>query len=366
MSENILVIENLTVDFTVRNAVLHVLRGISLKVIKGESLVIVGESGCGKSVLLKSILGLLEQNAKIVSGSILYRGTNLTTFQSEKEFQRIRGNEIAMILQDPMTSLNPLITIGDQIEEAISIHQPRSKRKRKEEVIRLLTEVGIHDPINTRHYYPHECSGGMRQRVVIAIALACKPKILLCDEPTTALDATIQEQVLNLLNDLQQKYQLTVVYITHDFGVVGKVANRVAVMYAGEIVEVGTSNDIFRNARHPYTWSLLASQPTLYQPGEEIIYLDGTLPNPQEIIQGDAFAPRNPWALVRDFTCSPPYYKVSDTHQVKSWLMDKRAPKVEPPRILKEYYQLGKTIGEQRVDPRSTTRDPRTTKECPR
>ena len=340
MPENILTIENLTVDFTVRNALLHVLRGVSLEVIKGESLVIVGESGCGKSVLLKSILGLLEQNAKIVAGRILYRGNNLTSFQSEKDYQKIRGHEIAMILQDPMTSLNPLLTIGYQIEEAIAIHQPLRKVKRKEEVIRLLTEVGMKDPRKTRHYYPHECSGGMRQRVVIAIALACKPNILLCDEPTTALDVTIQEQVLNLLIHLQHKYQLTVVFITHDFGVVAKVADRVAVMYAGEFIEVGTSNDIFLDARHPYNWSLLASQPALYVHGEELIYLGGTLPNPQEEIQGDAFAPRNPWALERDFIYAPPYFKLSDTHQVKSWLMEKRAPKVEPPRIIKEYYQL--------------------------
>lgn len=342
MSEKIIAIEKLTVDFTVRNSVLHVLRNVNLEVNKGESLVIVGESGCGKSVLLKSILGLLERNAKIVSGKIIYRGKSLTTFRTEQDFQKIRGHEIAMILQDPMTSLNPLLTIGNQIEEAIAIHQPLCKARRKEEVIRLLLEVGIQEPIKTRHYYPHECSGGMRQRVVIAIALACKSKILLCDEPTTALDVTIQEQVLGLLIHLQQKYQLTVVYITHDFGVVAKVADRVAIMYAGEIVEIGTSNDIFRDARHPYTWSLLASQPALYKPGEELSYLGGTLPNPKEKIQGDAFAPRNPWALERDFTYAPPYYKVSETHQVKSWLLDEKAPKVEPPRILKEYYQIGK------------------------
>lgn len=341
MADSILSIENLTVDFTVRKTVLHVLRDVNLEVVKGENLVIVGESGCGKSVLLKSILGLLEQNAKIVSGRILYRAKNLAAYHLERDFRNIRGQEIAMILQDPMTSLNPLFTIGYQIEEAIAIHQTLSKEKRKEEVIKLLTEVGIRDPERARNYYPHECSGGMRQRVVIAIALSCKPKILLCDEPTTALDVTIQEQVLNLLMELQRKYQLTVVYITHDFGVVAKVADRVAIMYAGEIIEVGTSEDIFRDARHPYTWSLLSSQPALYQPGQELVYLGGTLPNPGENIKGDAFAPRNPYALVRDFTCAPPYYKVSDTHKVKSWLMDRRAPKVEPPRILKEYYHMG-------------------------
>lgn len=345
MAESILSIENLTVDFTVRNAVLHVLREVSLEVHKGESLVIVGESGCGKSVLLKSVLGLLEQNARIVSGRILYRAKNLATYHQEKEFQKIRGHEIAMILQDPMTSLNPLLTIGTQIEEAILLHQTLSKGRRKEEVLRLLTEVGIRDPKKTRHYYPHECSGGMRQRVVIAIALACKPKILFCDEPTTALDVTIQEQVLNLLMELQRKYQLTVVYITHDFGVVAKVADRVAVMYAGEIIEVGTSEDIFRDARHPYTWSLLASQPALYPPSVELVYLSGTLPNPQDKITGDAFAPRNPWALARDFMVSPPYYSVSPTHLVKSWLMDQRAPKVLPPAILKEYYHMGSKKG---------------------
>ncbi len=341
MTENILIVENLVVDFTVRDAVLHVLRSVSLEVIKGESLVIIGESGCGKSVLLKSILGLLERNAKLVSGRILYRGRNLAAYQSEREFRSIRGQEISMILQDPMTSLNPLFTIGKQIEEAIAIHQPLSKAKRKEEVMKLLTEVGIREPEEARNYYPHECSGGMRQRVVIAIALACKPKVLLCDEPTTALDVTIQEQVLNLLIALQQKYKLTIVYITHDFGVAAKVADRIAIMYAGEIIEIGTSKDIFRDARHPYTWSLLASQPALYQPGEELIYLSGTLPNPEEKINGDAFAPRNPYALGRDFIYAPPYYKVSGTHQVKSWLMDKRAPKVKPPKVLREYYRLG-------------------------
>jgi oligopeptide transport system ATP-binding protein len=240
-----------------------------------------------------------------------------------------------MVFQDPMTSLNPLKTIGKQVQEAVELHQDLKKEGAKKKVIELLTDVGIPEPERRYTQYPHEFSGGMRQRVVIAIAIACNPRVLICDEPTTALDVTIQAQILGLLKNLKEKYQLTTIYITHDLGVVANVADRIAVMYAGDIVEIGQCEEVFYNGQHPYTWALLSSLPQLGIKGEDLFSIKGTPPNLFYEIKGDAFAARNPRALKIDFVEKPPYFQVSPTHKAKTWLLDPRSPKVNPPESIK-------------------------------
>jgi len=335
----ILSVKSLNVKFNLRGKVLHAIRGVSLDVYRGESFAIVGESGCGKSVLNKNFIGLLDANGFVESGEILYYGmgepVDLAKFKKDRDWLKIRGKEICMILQDPMTSLNPLKTIGSQIGEAIAMHRGLKGSELKQEVYRVLKDVGIEDPKRRYKQYPHEFSGGMRQRVVIAIALACNPKILICDEPTTALDVTIQAQILKLLKDLKEKYNLTIIFITHDLGVVANIADRVAVMYAGDIVEFGTAEEIFYDSRHPYTWALLSSMPQLGVKGENLYAIEGSPPNLFKKIEGDAFAARNPKALKIDFIEQPPYFEVSPTHKARTWLLDPRAPKVEPPAYIR-------------------------------
>ncbi len=340
----ILSVRDLNVKFSLRGKTLHAIRDVSLDLYPGETLAIVGESGSGKSVLTKTFMGLMDANGWIDSGSILYNGQDLAQFKTEKEWLTIRGKEIAMVLQDPMTSLNPLKTIGAQIEEALALHQQLRGAEAHRRMIETLQDVGIPDPERRARQYPHEFSGGMRQRVVIAIAIACKPKILICDEPTTALDVTIQAQILHLIRDLVRKYHLTTVYITHDLGVVANVADRVAVMYAGEIVEIGTSREVFYDARHPYTWALLSSLPQLGVKGEALFSIKGTPPNLYHEIKGDAFAPRNPHALKIDFEQRPPFFDVSATHKARTWLLDSRAPQVEKPEILKRLQKGGEKL----------------------
>lgn len=333
----ILSVKDLDVKFTLRGKVLHAIRDVSLDIYRGESIAIVGESGSGKSVFTKTFMGLLDANGFIPSGEILYEGKDLTKLKKEKEWKKIRGGEIAMIMQDPMTSLNPLKTIGEQIAEAVRLHQADVKGKEAvgQKVLQYLEDVGIQDGERRVKQYPHEFSGGMRQRVVIAIALACKPKILICDEPTTALDVTIQAQIINLLKELKEKYQLTIVFITHDLGVVANIADRVAVMYAGNFVEIGKAEEIFYDPRHPYTWALLSSLPQLGEKGEDLFTIKGTPPNLFKEVVGDAFAPRNPRALKIDYVQEPPFFEVTPTHKAKTWLLDPRAPKVEPPEAIK-------------------------------
>ena len=338
--EIILSAKEVDVKFKVRGRVLNAIRGISLDLYKGESIAIVGESGSGKSVFTKTFMGLLESNGYINSGSIMYKGMDLAKFKSNKEWQAIRGKEIAMVSQDPMTSLNPLKVVGKQIQEAIELHRGLKGAEAKRLAIELLEDVGIANPEKRYNQYPHEFSGGMRQRVVIAIAIGCNPKILICDEPTTALDVTMQAQILDLLKNIQKQYKLTIVFITHDLGVVANVADRVAVMYAGDIVEVGLVEEIFYNAKHPYTWALLSSLPQLGVKGEELYSINGTPVNLYKEIKGDAFAYRNPRALKIDFEIAPPYFEVSKTHKAKTWLLDPRAPKVEYPKSLKRLFNL--------------------------
>ena len=339
--ETILEVNDLDITFELRGKRLHAIRGISLELYKGEILAIVGESGSGKSVFTKSFMGLLDKNGSVSGGKAVYYGSDdkipveLTGIKKEKDWLKLRGHEIAMIMQDPMTSLNPLKTIGAQIMEAVLLHQKGSRAEAKKRTLQYLTDVGIQDPEKRFFQYPHEFSGGMRQRVVIAIAIACNPQILICDEPTTALDVTIQAQILELIKELRLKYKLSVILITHDLGVVANTADRVAVMYAGDIVEIGTSEDIFYDARHPYTWALLSSLPQVGIKGENLFSIAGTPPNLYAEIKGDAFAPRNPQALKIDFVKSPPYFSISPTHKAKTWLLDERAPKADPPPVLK-------------------------------
>ncbi|MCD4713560.1 MAG: ABC transporter ATP-binding protein [Clostridiales bacterium] len=327
--EPILELKDLVIKFNLRGKTLTAIRSASLELYKGESLAIVGESGSGKSVLTKSCMGLLDANGWVDSGEIIYKGNNISTYKVEKDWLKIRGKEIAMVFQDPMTSLNPLKTIGKQVQETLELHQKYlNKEDAKRATYDLLTSVGIDNPVKRYKQYPHEFSGGMRQRIVIAIAVACRPEILICDEPTTALDVTIQAQIIELLESLQRVYELTIVYITHDLGVVAHVADRVAVMYAGEIVEVGTADEIFYEPIHPYTNALLSSLPQLGVKGEDLSAIKGTPPNLFKTIKGDAFAPRNPNALKVDFLHEPPMVQVSPTHKAKTWLLDPRAPKV--------------------------------------
>ncbi len=332
--EKVLSVKDLNVKFSLRGRTLHAIRDVSLDLYKGESLAIVGESGSGKSVFVKTFMGLLDANGWIDSGEILYNGDDLTKFSTEKQWLKVRGKHIAMVLQDPMTSLNPLKTIGSQIIEAIELHQNLRGEAAKKKMLSILTDVGISDPERRAKQYPHEFSGGMRQRVVIAIAVACNPQILICDEPTTALDVTIQAQILKLIRSLTEKYQLTCVYITHDLGVVANVADRIAVMYAGDIVEIGLCEEIFYQPKHPYTWALLSSLPQLGVKGEPLYSIHGTPPNLFYEVKGDAFAPRNPRALKIDFEKRPPYFDVSPTHRARTWLLDPRAPKIDPPEAV--------------------------------
>ena len=342
----VLSVRDLVVQFTLRGQVLTAIRGASLDLHKGESLAIVGESGSGKSVFTKAFMGMLDKNGSVKNGEILYDGMDLAKFTTEAEWLKIRGRRIAMVFQDPMTALSPLMTVGKQIAETLELHQGLRGRAAKQKAIEILRDVGITEPERRYKQYPHEFSGGMRQRVVIAIAVACNPEILICDEPTTALDVTIQAQILDLLRDLQKRYGLTVIYITHDLGVVASVADRIAVMYAGDIVEIGRSDEIFYDARHPYTWALLSSLPQLGERGEDLFAIAGTPPNLFRPVKGDAFAPRNPYALKVDFQYRPPYFDVSPTHKARTWLLDPRAPKVERPKNLDRIREMGGYIHE--------------------
>ena len=301
----ILSAKDVEITFSLRGNKLNAIRKCSLDLYDGETLAIVGESGSGKSGFTKTFVGMLDGNGSITGGSIMYDGKDL----------------------------------GKQIQECIELHQGLKGAVAKKATLQILEKVGIPYPEMRYNQYPHEFSGGMRQRVVIAIAVACRPQILICDEPTTALDVTIQAQILELIRNLQAEYHMSVIYITHDLGVVANVADRVAVMYAGQIVEVGKVDEIFYDARHPYTWALLSALPQLGVKGEALPTIDGTPPNLFNKIKGDAFAPRNRQALAIDFEEEPPYFEVSETHKAKTWYLDPRAPKIEPPKSVQQLRQ---------------------------
>ena len=329
MSETILSIENLRIHFETFAGEVQAIRGVNLKLEKGETLALVGESGSGKSVTAKSIMKLLSNNAVVKEGTIIFKGENILE-KSERDMQSIRGKKIAMIFQDPMTSLDPTMKIGKQITEVIIKHEKASKEEANKRAEELLELVGIPNAKERMKQYPHQFSGGQRQRIVIAIALACNPDVLIADEPTTALDVTIQAQILELLKELQQQFQMAIIFITHDLGVVANVADRVAVMYAGKVVEVGTADEVFYNPQHPYTWGLLRSMPTLHT-GDTLYAIPGSPPDLLDPPVGDAFALRSDVALEIDRVKEPPMFEVSPTHFAATWLLDPRAPKVPVP-----------------------------------
>ena len=349
----ILSVRGLDIRFNLRGRVLHAIRGIDLDLYRGEVLAVVGESGSGKSVFTKSFMGLLDANGSITGGTIDYYAApcgapvRLSDIKTEKDWLRIRGREIAMIMQDPMTSLNPLKTIGDQILEAVTLHQGLKGAEAKAKTLEYLRDVGIADPEKRFRQYPHEFSGGMRQRVVIAIALACDPELLICDEPTTALDVTIQAKILELIQRIQRERNISVIYITHDLGVVAKVADFVNVMYAGRIVETGTTDEIYYTPAHPYTWGLLSAMPDLDTEDDRLYTIPGSPPNLLHEVKGDAFAPRNIYALNIDDRAEPPMFKLTETHYAATWLLDPRAPKVEMPQELKERIERMKKEAEK-------------------
>ncbi|AJS58774.1 ABC transporter ATP-binding protein [Paenibacillus sp. IHBB 10380] len=348
--KHLLEVKNLAVSFKTHGGVVQAIRGVSFHVDKGETLAIVGESGSGKSVTSQSVMKLIPTPPGIYnSGQIIFDGQELIS-KTEKQMQKIRGKEIGLISQDPMTSLNPTMKVGHQITEVLFKHEKMSKDKAHKRAVELLTLVGIPRPEERYNQYPHEFSGGMRQRVVIAMALAANPKLLIADEPTTALDVTIQAQILELMKDLQQKIKTSIIFITHDLGVVAKMADRVAVMYAGQIVETGTVEEIFYDPRHPYTWGLLASMPSLdSNSGEMLTAIPGTPPDLIKPPKGDAFALRSAYAMKIDSEREAPLFKVSDTHFVKSWLLHPMAPAVEPPEAVKNKRRVLPGVYEQPV-----------------
>ena len=335
MSEAILQIRHLSVSFDTYVGTVRAVRDISFSLQQGETLALVGESGCGKTVTCRSIMRLLARNAHIDQGEILFDGSDLLQ-KNNRDMRSVRGGQIAMIFQDPMTSLDPTMKIGRQITEAVTLHRRVSRSAAKRRAIELLELVGIENAEKRFSQYPHEFSGGQRQRIVIAIALAADPQILIADEPTTALDVTMQAQILDLIKDIQKKTGTSVIFITHDLGVVANVADRVAVMYAGRIVEIGTADEVFYDPRHPYTWGLLASMPTLATEKTELYAIPGTTPTLIDPPAGDLFAPRNPYALEADWLSEPPLFRVTDTHFAATWLLDARAPKVEPPPAIRK------------------------------
>lgn len=341
MTDNLLEVNNLKVSFKTYAGIVQAVRGVNFVLKKGETLAIVGESGSGKSVTANAIMQLVPQPPGIYDdGEILFDGKNLLDL-NEDQMSNIRGNDIAMIFQDPMTALNPTIKIGKQIMEVMLIHRKDlSRAQAKQRAIDLIKQVGIPRAEERFEQYPHEFSGGMRQRVVIAIALAAEPKLLIADEPTTALDVTIQAQILELIKQIQEETESSVIFITHDLGVVANVADRVAVMYAGQIVEYGSAYEIFYNPKHPYTWGLLGSMPDLEsKTSEELYTIPGAPPNLIDPPKGDAFAPRNQYAMKIDYEEEPPMYKVNDDHYAKTWLLHPDAPEVEVPKVIQARIQ---------------------------
>lgn len=327
----LLKIEHLSVSIPSPAGRVQAVRDVSLDLHPGEVLAIVGESGCGKSMLCKSIMKLLPKSAEIEEGRILADGMDITHY-TQRQMRKLRGKLFSFIFQDPMTALNPTIPVGRQIGEAILVHEPRlSGEAVYQRVIELMELVGIQNPQVRYGQYPYHFSGGMRQRSVMAIALAAKPKILLADEPTTALDVTIQAQILDLLKEIQVKLGTSTILVSHDLGVVARAADRVAIMYAGKIVEIGTAEEIYYDPRHPYTWGLMQSLPALNKGKSRLKTIPGMPPTLIDPPTGDAFACRNEYALEIDYQRQPPMFQISDTHYAATWLLDPRAPRIKPP-----------------------------------
>lgn len=329
--EELLKIENLSVEIPSPAGNVQAVRDVSFSLHPGEVLAIVGESGCGKSMLCKAIMKLLPRSARITGGHIIANSVDITAY-SDRDMRKLRGKLFSMVFQDPMTALNPTIPVGQQIAEAILIHEPKlGKEEVYNRVISLMELVGIQQPCQRYKLYPCNFSGGMRQRSVMAIALAANPRILLADEPTTALDVTIQAQILDLLKEIQGKLGTATILVSHDLGVVARAADRVAIMYAGKIVEIGTAEEVYYDPRHPYTWGLMQSLPALNRGRESLKTIPGMPPSLISPPTGDAFACRNEYALEIDYHEQPPMFRISDTHYAATWLLDPRAPKITPP-----------------------------------
>lgn len=343
MNDIILQVNDLHVSFKTYAGYVRAVRGVNFILHKGETVAIVGESGSGKSVSVKTIMGILPGNAVIDSGEVLYDGMDLTKID-EKVYHRLRGKRIGLVFQDPLSALNPIMKIGKQITEVLTLEQKMSKAEAKARAIELMRAVGIPEPEIRFEQYPFQFSGGMRQRIVIAIALASDPEILICDEPTTALDVTVQSRILELINKIKEERGLSVIFITHDLGVVANIADRVYVMYAGKVVEYGKSEEIFFEPAHPYTWALLASMPDLETRDEKLMVIPGTTPNMIYPPKGDAFAVRNRYAMQIDFEEQPPFFRLSDTHCAATWLLHPNAPERPIPA------QLAKRIKRMREE----------------
>ncbi|CDR65682.1 ABC transporter ATP-binding protein [Staphylococcus schweitzeri] len=340
MVKKVLEVKKLEVSFEVEDGIVNAVRGIDYCIYEGEVLAIVGESGSGKSVATKAITKLFQgENGKITNGKVLFYGDDLVK-KNEKELSKIRGKDISMIFQDPMTSLNPTMQVGKQIMEPLMIHKNMKRMDAKVKAIEILELVGIKNAELRFKDYPHQFSGGQRQRIIIGMALACEPKLLIADEPTTALDVTMQSQIIDLMKKLQKKTNTAIIFITHDLGVVANIADKVSVMYCGEIIETGKVEELFYYPKHPYTWGLLASMPTLKSNSKsKLIAIPGAPPNLLKPPIGDAFARRSTYALYVDFKYEAPWFQISPTHFVKSWLLDSRAPNVVPPKIIKDKFK---------------------------
>ena len=344
-NELVLQVKNLSVSFRTNTGIVKAVRDISFDLHRGETMAIVGESGSGKSVASKAIMAILAPNAIIEGGEIIYEdGTDLLKLDEEGMY-KYRGRKISMIFQDPMSSLNPILKIGRQLTEAMTLNGV-SKEEAKKKAIELMAQVGIPHPEERFEQYPFEFSGGMRQRIVIAIAIAANPDILICDEPTTALDVTIQAQILDLIHRLVKERNMSAIFITHNMGVVANIADRISVMYAGKIIEQGLVDEIFYEPKHPYTWALLASMPDL-ETKEKLVSVPGTPPNMEMPPKGDAFADRNVYALKIDFEEMPPHFPVSETHWAATWLLHPDAPKVDPPEIVVNRIKRMKKLQEE-------------------
>ena len=342
-NETVLSVQDLTISFRTINGMVRAVRGVSFDLKRGETVAIVGESGSGKSVSIKAIMGILAGNAVVDSGHIMYEGRDLLTL-SEKEYHKIRGSKIGLIFQDPLSALNPIMKIGKQITETLKLSHPEMNKKQlRARAIELMESVGIPDAENRIDQYPFQFSGGMHQRIVIAIAMARDPEVLICDEPTTALDVTVQAKILDLINEIKRERNLSVIFITHDMGVVANIADRINVMYAGKIIEKGTSEEIFYEPAHPYTQALLAAMPDL-ETEETLVSIPGVPPNMIYPPKGDAFAARNKYALKIDFEEEPPFFKLSDTHYAATWTLHPNAPDIEMPEVLKNRIERMKEV----------------------
>ncbi|CAM3070055.1 ABC transporter ATP-binding protein [Lactiplantibacillus plajomi] len=335
----IIEIKNLQVTFPDDGGPVHAVRGVDLTLNQGETLALVGESGSGKSVTTHALLNILPKDAQVSADKLQFNGQDLLGL-SQRDINQIRGSKISLIFQDPLSALNPTMRIGKQIGEALRFHAHVRGTALKQAVHAEIEAVGLPDPQLIARKYPHELSGGQRQRVMIAIALIAHPQVLIADEPTTALDVTLQAKIIALIKAQKQQRDLSIIFITHDLGVVANIADRVAIMYAGQIVEVGTAEEIFYNPQHPYTWGLLDSVPDPDSQRETLFTLPGNPPDPHEELVGDAFAPRNPYALAIDFQEEPPLTQVSTTHFVRSWLLDPQAPAYEPPASIRERWAI--------------------------